>query len=25
EFEPERVNGEARQAWARIRYVWRLD
>ena len=25
EFEPERMNGEARQAWARIRYVWRLD
>jgi periplasmic protein TonB len=25
EFEPERVNGVARQAWARIRYVWRLD
>jgi len=25
EFEPERINGEARQAWARIRYVWRLD
>ena len=25
EFEPERVDGVARQAWARIRYVWRLD
>ena len=25
EFEPERVNGEARQAWARLRYVWRLE
>jgi protein TonB len=25
EFEPERVNGEARPAWARLRYVWRLD
>jgi protein TonB len=25
EFEPERVNGVAREAWARIRYVWRLD
>ena len=25
EFEPERVNGVARQAWARLRYVWRLD
>ncbi len=25
QFEPERVNGEARPAWARLRYVWRLD
>jgi protein TonB len=25
EFEPERVNGVAREARARIRYVWRLD